>query len=138
MNQTGLRWTSQRLFPADAALNYLLGLALLISPALWGRLLALRPELPGWLYRGLGLGFLAFALWQSLALRKAQLSRADLVFASALALGPVLALSAALLAPHFDLNPVARAVLWIGDLYMLGLGAWYAWLSLRYPPRARS
>ncbi|GAB4479607.1 MAG: hypothetical protein Kow00124_25490 [Anaerolineae bacterium] len=125
--------THRRLFPADMALNVVLGALMLLAPGTVDRTLGASPLLPPVVYRVIGAGFLAFAVWQLVMLLRPALKPADLIFAAVMAEGPVVLLTIALLRLPLDLRPAWRVILWIGDVYMLLLGVWYlfvAWMKV--------
>ncbi len=120
-----------RLFMGDTVVNWILGIALSLFPGRVSRLLTAGRGVPVWVYVVIGAGFLLFAVWQSWILGRRYLERAALRFAAAMALGPVVGLTAALLWPGLDLRPLWRAVLWVGDAYMAFLGVWYLLVAAR-------
>ncbi len=125
--------THRRLFPADMALNVVLGAVLLLAPGAVDRTLGASPLLPPVVYRVIGAGFLAFAGWQLVVVLRPAIKPADLIFAAVMAEGPVVLLTIGLLMLPFDLRLAWRVILWIGDVYMLLLGVWYlfvAWLQV--------
>lgn len=126
--EQAIHFTHRRLFPGDMVLNYVLGVVMLAAPGLVDSTLGNAPLLPGLVYRVVGIGFLGFALWQTTIIRKANLTAAALYFAAALALGPVIALTTALLM-DFALKPFWRLVLWAGNVYMLLLTVWYIYVG---------
>lgn len=123
------QFTLKRLFFGDMLLNWFLGAVLTLLPAAVDNLLGREPVLPLLVYRVLGGGFLAFAAWQTWIIVRRDIGPPALIFASAMAEGPVIVLTAALVFMHLPLRPIWRVGLWIGDVYMLLLGVWYAYLA---------
>lgn len=107
----------------DNILNYLLGIVFAFFPLTFQSWISPNEILPKWLWILFGIGFLLFAGWQTYNLKKG-FSKRDRVFASVMALIPVVALTIALLLP-LKLYLVARILLWLGDLYMFVLGILY-------------
>ncbi|HEC23211.1 MAG TPA: hypothetical protein ENI95_09875 [Chloroflexi bacterium] len=123
------RFTLHRLFFGDMLLNWFLGGLLTFFPSPVDRLMGQAPLLTMGIYRLIGVGFLAFAAWQTWCIARQRLGPAGLVFAALMAEGPVVLLTIALVFMDFPLRPVARVALWVGDVYMLFLGAWYLFLA---------
>jgi hypothetical protein len=119
-------------------LNWVLGAALTLAPAWVDRLLGYSPLLPALIYRIIGIIFLAFAGWQTIIVARSKLGTAALLFAAFMALAPVILLTVALVWMDFGLYPVARVMLWAGNVYMFLLGVWYTFVGLwllRRPPQ---
>jgi hypothetical protein len=110
-------------------LNWFLGCVLFLFPSRLDSLLGQRLLLPLLIYWVIGGGFLLFAAWQSVVVIRQQLGSTALIFAALMAEIPVVLLTITLIYLHSDLRPMWRAVLWIGDGYMLLLGAWYVFLA---------
>lgn len=126
-------FTLNRLFAGDTILNWFLGALMTFFPRFVDRVLIKDPPmLPAVFYIVVGIIFLAFAAWQSfiVAIQK-RLGPPALIFAAVMALVPVVLLTAALVFLALPLKPFWRAVLWVGDVYMLFLGAWYLYLAHR-------
>jgi uncharacterized membrane protein YuzA (DUF378 family) len=126
--EQAIHFTHRRIFPGDMALNYALAAIMLAVPGFVDSTLGSAPMLSDLVYRIIGIGFLGFAIWQTLIVRKAKLSTAALYFAAILAFGPVIALTIALLM-DFALKPFWRYVLWVGNVYMLLLTVWYIYVA---------
>ncbi len=125
-------FTLRKLFFGDMLLNWFLGVALAALPGVADRLLSTGPPvLPPVAYRLIGFGFLAFAAWQTSVIVRRRLTPAALAFACLLAEIPVVLLAVALLFMGLPLKPFWRALLWVGNGYMLLLGAWYLFLARR-------
>jgi hypothetical protein len=122
-------WTLTRLILGDMILNWFLGIALIAFPGSIDALLGMAPILPLLIYRLIGLGFLGFAAWQLVVVRRGRIGPPGLVFAAAMALGPVIALTIALVAMRLPLRPIWRLILWAGNAYMLLLTAWYLFVA---------
>lgn len=129
-------FTLKRLIFGDMILNWFLGIVLALLPGLADRVLGQANLLPLIIYRAIGIGFLLFAAWQTSLVVRGRCGPLDLYFAAAMAEGPVVLLTAALLFMSLALRPFARVALWIGDIYMLFLGGWYIFVanSLRRSP----
>jgi len=116
-------------------LNWILGVLFAFSPILvksWTFYQKLE-WLPAWLLVLIGLGFLVFAAWQTRILIRNKISPRELIFASIMALGPVIFLTWFLLFLSLPLFPIVRILLWTGNLYMLFLGIWYLLLARKNP-----
>lgn len=114
------------IFLADTILNWLVGLALLLIP--FDSLIMLNPPvIAGWVYRLIGLGYLGFALWQTINQKNSTAPKV-LLFAFWMVVLPTLFMAWALIAFHHQLHPIARILLWIGELYMFILCGWYGHL----------
>jgi hypothetical protein len=114
---------------ADMILNWFLGVILIMFPAQVDAIIGQRTVLPESLYRVMGTLFLVFAAWQAWKVVTRTIRPKGLVFAALMAEIPVVILTVALVAMHLPLEPFWRVVLWIGDIYMLLLGAWYFYLA---------
>lgn len=123
------QFTLNRIVFGDMLLNWFLGVVLTLLPALADSILGRSLLIPLWLYRLLGLGFLIFAAWQTFHVVRRQLGPGALVFAAWAAEIPVVMLTVALVFLDLPLRTGARIALWVGDLYMLVLGAWYFYLA---------
>lgn len=121
-------FTLHRLYFGDMLLNWFVGAVLTLFPATVDNLFGRAPLVPLPLYRVIGVGLLAFAAWQTWVISRRDIGPPALIFASVLAEGPVILLTAALLA-DFALRPGWRIVLWIANIYMLLLGVWYAYVA---------
>ncbi len=126
-------FTLNRLFLGDTLLNWFLGIGLTAWPAFVDRLVgsAGMPIMPLMVYRAIGVIFLLFATWQTIIIARRKLGPAALIFACLMAEVPVVLLAVALLYMDLPLRPVWRAILWVGNGYMLFLGAWYLFLARR-------
>ena len=114
------------IFLADTILNWLVGLALLLIP--FDSLIMLNPPVIAvWVYRLIGLGYLGFALWQTINHKNSAAPKV-LLFAFWMVFLPTLFMAWALIAFHHQLHPIARILLWIGELYMFILCGWYGHL----------
>lgn len=121
---------------ADNLLNWVLGVLLTFFPKDVWTLLFDRPVYsmsPILTYNHLiffGVCFLIFATWQvQVFLRRWKLVAKNLRIAAWLAWIPALLLTIGLLLPYVELFPVTRTLLWIGNVYMILLGAWYWWVA---------
>ena len=131
--QAAHRFTLRQLFLGDTLLNWFLTAVLIAVPRTVDHVLGSAPVMPPIVYRAIGAAFLLYAAWQTVILvRKGHMDPADYAFASGMALVPVVLLTAALLFLPVPLRAVWRIVLWVGDVYMLFLGAWYIYLA-RHP-----
>ncbi|MBN1430252.1 MAG: hypothetical protein JXB07_17920 [Anaerolineae bacterium] len=126
-----MSFTLNYLFRADMWLNWFLGCVLCVFPSFVDGLINLRPFLPLLVYWVVGVGFLLFAAWQTIVVVRRQLGPGELVFAAVMAEIPVVLLTVALISMSSALHPVWYVVLWVGDGYMLFLGAWYIFLARR-------
>lgn len=117
--------TVRRIILPDMILNWFLGAVLLIVPRMVDSVLGTASLLPLVAYQAMGVLFLVFAAWQLAVVRKGSATPTGLIFAAFMAEVPVLGLMAALVFGNFPLLAVWRVVLWIGNIYMLFLGAWY-------------
>ncbi|MBN1311022.1 MAG: hypothetical protein JXB30_06345 [Anaerolineae bacterium] len=133
-----MRFTLNYLFRGDTLLNWFLGVVLLVFPSQVDGLLGQRSLLPPSIYLFIGGGFLLFAAWQTIVVIRRRLGSTALIFAALMAEIPVLLLTVALIYLHSDLHPIWRVVLWIGDGYMLMLGAWYVFLAQRLATKKAS
>ena len=126
-------FTLNRLFLGDMLLNWFLGIVLIAFPTFVDRLVgaAGTPIVPLMVYRAIGTIFLLFATWQTVVIARQKLGLAALVFACLMAEVPVVLLTIALVYMDLPLRPVWRAILWVGNGYMLFLGAWYLFLARR-------
>jgi hypothetical protein len=118
-------FTLRRIIFPDMALNYFLAAVLLAIPGVIDDIIGSAPILPPLIYRIMGLMFLGFAAWQTWVVRRNIIAEPGLIFAGLLAEGPVIALTLALLFWNVPIYPIPRILLWIGNIYMLFLGAWY-------------
>ncbi len=129
-------FTLKRLLLGDMLLNWGLGAVLAFSPASVDRLITYARVVPLAIYRIVGVVFLAFAAWQTAIELRRRLSPAALLFAALMAEAPVVLLTVVLVFMDVPLRAGWRIVLWVGNVYMLFLGAWYifvARLSIRMP-----
>jgi hypothetical protein len=124
-----LQVTLRYILRGDMYLNGFLSCILLAFPLQIDRAIGQQPLSPPLVYRVIGLGFLVFALWQVVVVLRGRLDVAALAFAAFMAEAPVVVLTVMLIFMELALRPVWRAVLWIGDGYMLLLGAWYIFLA---------
>lgn len=121
--------TLRRIIFPDMILNWFLGVVLLAIPGIVDDFMGTAPILPSIAYRIMGFMFIGFAAWQVWVLRRDTLAEPGLIFAGLLAEGPVILLTIALLFWDMPLHPLARILLWIGNIYMFFLGAWYFTLA---------
>lgn len=112
----------------------------MLRPSLVERVLFIRSTLPpGWIIL-LGAGFLLFAIWQSVIIARGEIINSKVMaFAALMAVLPAIILGGSLLFSRLPWHPRSRTVLWIGEVYMLSLGAWYAgvYQALRAPTPER-
>lgn len=131
--------TLYRIILADMLLNWVLGIVLIAAPGMAGSLLSRTPLFPPLVYRLIGVVFVLFAAWQTWIVRRGTVGAPGLIFAALMALVPVILLTSALLFGRLPLYPLASVLLWIGNLYMLLLSAWYlalAWWTEKATPFA--
>ena len=121
---------TRRLFSADAGLNVFLGMLLTFSPAWTDQIITRSRLVPPGIYRFIGTIFLIYAAWQLLVILKNRVASRDaMIFAAVMALVPVILLTAALLYADLPLNLFWRIILWMGNIYMLLLAAWYVFIA---------
>jgi hypothetical protein len=121
-----------RWFVADTALNWIIAAAMLVSPDAIEALIANAQLLTPGIYRILGAGFLIFAAWQTVTIRRGTIAtRSTMRIAAAMALLPAVLLAAGLCGLTLPLRSWARHVLWVAVAYMLLLGSLYAVVYLR-------
>jgi hypothetical protein len=128
------RWkafTLGRLIFGDMLLNWVLGVLFTFLPNLVERVIAVGPLLPPLIWRVIGVIFLLFAAWQTWIVVRRDIGPVGLILACDMAWVPVVLLTIALVFMAFPLRLWARIALWIGDVYMLFLGAWYLFLARR-------
>lgn len=125
------RFTLRRVLLGDMLLNWLLTGLLILTPATVDGLLGETALAPLWVYQSVGAAFALFAAWQLTDQLRGRVGAGGLIFAAALAEGPVVPLTAALVFAPLALRPAARAVLWVGNIYMLFLGVWYLFVARR-------
>lgn len=113
----------------DMILNWFLGIMLLIFPRFVDDLIGTAPILPSLIYQAMGILFLVFAAWQVWILRCNDIYEAGLIYAALMAEIPVIALTIALVFWDAPIYPLVRVLLWVGNIYMLFLGAWYFFLA---------
>jgi hypothetical protein len=118
-------FTLHRIIFGDMVLNWVLSVLLLFVPDLLDNFIGNASVLPASAYRLIGAAFFGFALWQLWRIRLDRLQPVDLMFAALMAEIPVILLTAALLFWNAPTYTSVRAVLWIGNAYVLVLGAWY-------------
>jgi len=119
----------KRVFMGDTILNWMLGILLVLLARIIDGILGQSPILPVIVYQVIGAIFLLYAAWQTLVLVRRQIGPGGLIFAAVMAEAPVLILTIALLFMALPLKPAWRIILWVGNIYMLGLGAWYLSLT---------
>lgn len=122
-------FTIHRIIFPDMVLNWVLGIVLLVFPSQIDDLAGTGPILPKSAYLVMAVLFLVFAAWQVWIIRRDDIREPGLVYAALMAEGPVVALTMALLFWNLPLYPVVRVLLWVGNIYMLFLGAWYFTLA---------
>lgn len=123
-------FTLRRIVFGDMLLNWFLGAALSLFPALVDGLLGRAPLAPPVVYRVIGVLFLLFAAWQAFIIARGRLGVGALIFAALMALVPVVLLTMLLLFVNLPLHTGWRIALWVGDVYMLFLGCWYLFLAV--------
>jgi len=117
---------TKKIFKFDTGLNWTIGLALLILPAVVDRLIFIYPVINRNLYLILGLIFVFFAFWQSIVIYKDRICRSiNLIFAALMAVGPVILLTQALIVFQQGLYILSMLILWLANFYMLLLTALY-------------
>lgn len=122
-------FTLRRIILPDMVLNWFLGIVLIAIPGVVDDLIGSAPILPPLIYRIMGGMFLAFAAWQTWVLRRNTIAEPGLILAGLLAEGPVIALTVALIFWEVPVYLIPKILLWIGNIYMLFLGAWYFTLA---------
>jgi len=130
MTHDRLKAITLRVFFGDMLLNWALGVFLMFLPDFARSAIGAEPlPLGGW--RILGTLFVLFAIWQTWIVRGWNIGPDGLWFACWMAWIPVILLTMALLYSNLPLREGARAVLWVGDIYMWLLGSWYAFVARR-------
>ena len=110
----------------DLVINYTLGLFLLFLPYAFDRMIGSLPVLSPFLYQVIGGGLIVFAGWQSYMVSKKLLFTIQYLWtAITLAILPVIILTTALLFGDFSIKTTWMIIIWLGDLYMVLLTAWY-------------
>jgi hypothetical protein len=122
-------FTIHRIIFPDMVLNWFLGIVLLLVPKWIDDVVGTGPVLPIPAYYVMAVLFLVFAAWQVWIIRRNDIREPGLIYAALMAEGPVVVLTMALLLWNLPLYPVVRVLLWIGNIYMLFLGAWYFTLA---------
>jgi hypothetical protein len=112
-------------------LNWTLGILLTFLPGMAESIIGTAPLLPMPMLRGIGVIFLLFAAWQTWIVQQWNVGPDSLWFSCWMAWIPVVLLTIALLYMDFPLRPVARIVIWVGNIYMFFLGGWYAFVARR-------
>ena len=126
MHESSVRRITGFIVWFDITINYLLGAWLLFAPNGFDRLIGASTVMPLFFYRIIGIGLLLFAIWQTIMIRSNKIFTNNyLLPAIILAVIPVIILAAALLFGDFPVKPAWKMILWIGDLYMILLSAWY-------------
>ncbi len=119
-----------KLIDGDNVINWALALALILVPDFFNRFLFGHELISHWIFIALGLVFLWFASWQvTTFIKPRKLEKPALRFAAVMAWGPVVGLTAFILAMMSRLQLFALIVLVLADLYMLLLGVWYWWVG---------
>ena len=132
MTTTVARWkrlTVNRVIFGDMLLNWTLGAIFTFLPGLAELALGKGPLMPPAVWRVIGIIFLVFAGWQTWIVLHRDIGPGGLIVSCIMAWAPVLLLTAALVFGEFPLRFAARIGLWVGDIYMLFLGAWYLFLA---------
>lgn len=111
------------IFHFDTLLNFVISIWLIFFPV-DVLLMHSPPVIPAWIYHGIGIGYLGFAIWQAINWNKTT-SPATLRFAFWMVVLPVLFMGWALISFHQELKPLVRILLWIAELYMIVLSGWY-------------
>jgi hypothetical protein len=116
---------------ADNVVNWVLGLALILVPDLFNRILFGHEVISHWIYIIIGVGLIWFASWQiDNLLKERQLSIQALRLSAFLAWMTVLILIWILLSGLGSrMLLVSEIILWLIDLSMLFLGGWYWWMA---------
>ncbi len=122
-------FTLRFVIPLDMLLNGILGVGLAFIPAAIDGWLGKVPLMPTPVYRVIGVLLLLFAIWQLWVVIRQEIGPGGLFFASLMAEIPVFILTSALVFMDLPLHIGWRIVLWVGDAYMLLLGAWYVYLA---------
>ncbi len=112
-------------FTFDAILNIAVGLIFLFLSERVEGLLFNGSMLPHYVWIILGAGFLYFAYWQIRITIRSKAGRTALIFALAAAWVPALLVTVLLVVPLLPVSTGGRLILWIGDFYLILLGAYY-------------
>ena len=130
MTKTNKKELTLQIIRYDSYLNWFLGVFFLANPDLFLSFFTPQLQLPYSFWLVLGIGFLLFALWQTFfIIRPNKINACQLQTAAVLAWLPVLALTYLLALMPSIFYPNALLLLWIANIYMLLLGAWYLYLS---------
>jgi hypothetical protein len=124
MKALTIRW----IITGDMYLNWALGALFAFVPSVAESAISTGPLLPEPIWRVIGAIFLLFAAWQTWVVRRGKVGAGGLVFASLMALVPVVLLTIGLIFIDFPLRAWARIALWVGNIYMFLLGGWYLYL----------
>jgi hypothetical protein len=124
-------FTLNKIIFYDMILNFFLGFGFIFFYKNFEKLISPEKVLPVLIWRLIGIGFIFFAGWQTKVLSKKNINSKELIFASLMALIPVIMLSYALIFMNFNLYLWSRIVFWIGNIYMLILGSWYMFLAIK-------
>ncbi|MBN2422925.1 hypothetical protein JXB41_06885 [Candidatus Woesearchaeota archaeon] len=128
MKKKTLESYTKKIIVLDNLINWFIGIALLFFTRFSRGLLSENMFFPMIFWKGLGLVFLVFAAWQDYTIAKG-ISKTDYRFASVMAILPVIGLSYALLFMDLGLFYYTEIALWLGNIYMAVLGAWYWFVS---------
>ncbi|MFV1859225.1 MAG: hypothetical protein ACC647_07730 [Anaerolineales bacterium] len=116
----------ERFFVIDLGINCLLGGVLIAFPETIDGLLVEAEGFSAAIYRLIGAGLLAFALWQIQAIARGSITApATLRFGGIMALLPAAALGGLLAFGDLRLTPIGSVAVWAAIVYMVLLGAWY-------------
>ena len=117
---------TQKLFVFDLTLNWTLGLVLVFFPEIINRLIFKTPVFGSLFYITLGVLFLFFAFWQTVVHFLKRVFRSfNLAFAAVMAIIPIILLTQALFSFHPLIRSLTLMLLWLGNIYMTFLTAWY-------------
>jgi len=117
----------------DNVINWVLGVALILVPDLFNRILFGHEVISHWIYIVIGLGLIWFASWQvENFLKKEKLEITTLRFAAILAWLPILGLALFLFSSLGSRVLFLTTIfLWLANVCMLVLGGWYWWMAER-------
>lgn len=130
MTKTNRKELTLKIIQYDSYLNWFLGIFFIANPNLLLSYFSPYLQLPFSFWLLLGVGFILFAFWQTFfIIRPNKINSTQLQAAAALAWLPVLALTFFLALIPYVFYPNALLLLWIANIYMLLLGAWYLYVS---------
>jgi hypothetical protein len=114
-----------RFFVFDTLVNWALGMLFLFFSRQVESFISDQQILPGWFWMIAGAGLLLFGFWQTYIVATAAFTPIARLFSCVLAWLPFVALTIALLCMGFPVRPLARVLIWTGNIYMFTLGVLY-------------